>query len=270
MYQVAGISGRGRGELARVLATGRRFLTPADVAAELGVDTGTAARRLARWAEQGWVRRVRRGLYIDVPVHAPSPATWTQDPLVVAAQVWPGCYFTGWTAAGHWGLSEQAFRTTVLKTPGRVRAGTARLLDHDYLLAHVAGAALGWGLSTQWSDGVRLAFADPARTVIDCLDAPRLAGGIRHAGDILTAYLADRDPGLLVERAEEWGNRAVFKRLGYLAETLALDAPGLVAACQDRLSAGIADLDPDGPDRGRRVMRWRLRANVTVAGEGAS
>jgi predicted transcriptional regulator of viral defense system len=270
MSQVAGISGRGRGELARVLATGRRFVTPADVAAELGVDAGTAAKRLARWAEQGWVRRVRRGLYIDVPVQATNPATWGEDPLLVAAQVWPGCYFTGWTAASHWALSEQVFRTTVLKTSQRVRAASVRLLDHDYLLAHVAEPALGWGLSTQWQDGVRLRFADPARTVIDSLDTPRLAGGIRHAGDILTAYLAEHDPGALIAHGDRWGNRAVFKRLGFLVETLALEAPGLVAACQERLSTGISWLDPDGPDRGRRVMRWRLHANVTVVGEGAS
>lgn len=270
MSQMAGISGRGRADLARVLATGRRFLTPADVAAELGLDPGTAAKRLARWAEQGWVRRVRRGLYIDVPVQATNPAAWGEDPLLVATQVWPGCYFTGWTAASHWALSEQVFRTTVLKTPGRVRAVSVRWLDHDYLLAHVGEQGLGWGLSSQWQDGVRLRFADPARTVIDCLDTPRLAGGIRHAGDIVTAYVAEHDPALLVEHGDRWGNRTVFKRLGYLVETLALDAPGLVAACQDRLSAGVSVLDPEAGAGGRRVMRWRLRVNVAVVGEGAS
>jgi hypothetical protein len=35
-----------------VLVTSRRFLTPADVAAEFGLDPGTAAKWLARWAEQ--------------------------------------------------------------------------------------------------------------------------------------------------------------------------------------------------------------------------
>lgn len=256
--------------MARVLATGRRFLTPVDVAAELGVDARTAAKRLARWAEQGWVRRVRRGLYIDVPVQATDPARWSEDPLLVAAHVWPGCYFTGWTAANHWALSEQVFRTTVLKTPQRVRATTVRLLDHDYVCVHVAEAALGWGLSSHWQDGTRLWFADPARTVIDCLDAPRLAGGIRHVGDIVTTYLDEHDPQSLVEYGDRWGNHAVFKRLGYLVETLELPDPGIVAACRQRLSAGISALDPTGPDGGPRVMRWRLRTNVSVTREGAS
>ena len=49
------------------------------------------------------------------------------------------CYFTGWTAASHWALTDQVFRTTVLKTTARVRASSVRLLDHDYLLSHVDG-----------------------------------------------------------------------------------------------------------------------------------
>lgn len=51
----------------------------------------------------------------------------------VAATAWP-CYFTGRTAANEWALSDQVFRTTVLKTSARVRASAVRLLDHDYLI----------------------------------------------------------------------------------------------------------------------------------------
>lgn len=270
MSHSAGISGRGRAELARVLASGRRFIAPADVVNELRVDADTAAKKLARWAEDGWVRRVRRGLYIGVPVHATNPAAWSEDALLVAAQVWSPCYFTGWTSAGHWALTEQVFRTTVLRTSERVRAASIRLLDHDYLVGHVGESALTWGLSTEWQDGVRLRFADPARTVVDVLDTPRLAGGIRHAAEILTAYLDDHEPGPLIDYADRLGNRTVFKRLGYLVEALGLSAPGVVPACQDRLSSGISALDPDGPGAGRRAMRWRLLVNVTVMREGAS
>ena len=121
MSQPAGITGRGRAELAQVLASGRRFITPMDVVEALAVDADTAAKKLSRWAEEGWVRRVRRGLYIGVPVDATNPAAWSEDALLVAAAVWPPCYFTGWTSANHWSLTDQTFRTTVLKTTGRVR-----------------------------------------------------------------------------------------------------------------------------------------------------
>jgi predicted transcriptional regulator of viral defense system len=82
----------GRGELTRVLG-GRRFVTPADVAAELSVDSTAATQRLARRARGGWVRRVRRGLYIGVPVDASNPGAWSDEALVIAARVWDPCYF---------------------------------------------------------------------------------------------------------------------------------------------------------------------------------
>jgi predicted transcriptional regulator of viral defense system len=270
MLQPGGISGRGRAQLAQVLASGRRFITPTRVEEALGVDADAAAKKLARWAGDGWVRRVRRGLYIGVPVDVTNPSAWSEDALIVAAEVWSPCYFTGWTAAQHWALTEQTFRTTVLKTSKRVRTSSVRLLDHDYIVSHVGDDVMTWGLKTEWREDVRLYFADPALTVVDILDAPRLGGGIRHGAEILIAYLDDKDPARLIEYGDRRGNRAVFKRLGYLIETLDLDFPDLVSACQERLSSGISALDPDGPDGGRRAMRWGLRVNVTVVREGSS
>jgi predicted transcriptional regulator of viral defense system len=243
---------------------------PADVVKALGVDADTAAKKLSRWAADGWLRRARRGLYIPVPVDASSPAAWSEDALIVAAALWSPCYFSGWTAANHWGLTEQVFRTTVLKTTERVRASRVRLLDHDYLLTHISKEALEWGVKTEWWGEVRLSLADPARTVVDVLDTPRLGGGIRHSAEILAAYLNHHDAATLVAYGDRLGNRTMFKRVGYLAETLELDRPELVAACRERLSAGISLLDPDGPKAGRRLSRWGLQINVRVELTGAS
>jgi predicted transcriptional regulator of viral defense system len=260
---VAGTSSAGRSELARVLAGGRRFVTPSEASAVLGIDADSAAKKLSRWAQDGWLRRVRRGLYIGVPVEAADPESWSEDPLVVAAEVWP-CYFTGWTAASEWALTDQVFRTTVLKTTARVRAASVRLLDHDYLITSVAGADLAWGMKSQWHLERRLRFADPARTVIDILDSPKLGGGMRHGAEILAAYLDEHDPTTLIEYGDRAGNGAVFKRLGYCINALGRDPPDLVQACRDRVSAGVSALDPDGPSGGRIATHWNLRVNVTV------
>jgi len=229
-----------------------------------------AARKLAHWAEKGWLRRVRRGLYIPVPVEAEHPESWSQDAMVVAAAVWSPCYFSGWTAAAQWGLTEQVFRTTVVKTVRRVRRSEVRMLDSDYLLVHAVEQSMGWGLASVWQEEVRLRIADPARTMVDILDLPRIGGGIRHAAEILGSYLDEHDPQLLVEYADRLGNRAVFKRLGFLVEALGREEPELTAACLARRSAGVALLDPDGPRDGPRMPRWSIRANVHVAAESPS
>ena len=130
--------------------------------------------------------------------------------------------------------------------------------------------AMAWGIESVWHEEVRLQIADPARTVIDILDTPRIGGGVRHAAEILGAYLDDYDVLRLVEYGDRLGNRAVFKRLGYLVEALGRDEPDLIAACRARLSAGMALLDPDAPPDGPRVAAWGLRANVRVAPEAPS
>ncbi len=101
--------------------------------------------------------------------------------------------------------------------------------------------------------------------MIDILDEPRLGGGIRHGAEILVAYLGDRDPDRLIDYGDRLGNRTVFKRLGYLVESLGVGQPALITACRQRLSAGVSLLDPDGPREGRRVREWNLRANVHVS-----
>lgn len=259
-----GITGSGRAELTAVLGSEKRFITPDDVVEALMIDPDAAAKRLSRWAAEGWVRRVRRGLYIGVPVDAPDPGAWAEDAMLVATAVWSPCYFTGWTSASHWALSEQVFRTVALKTAKRVRTSRVQLLDQQYLLVHTSEGALKWGIKSEWHDETRLLFADPGRTVIDVLDDPGLAGGVRHAAEIASAFLDEYAPEILIDYAERNGNRTVFKRLGYLIEALGLDMPLLVNACQDRLPAGISALDPEGPRTGRRNMRWRLLVNATI------
>ena len=265
-----GISTAGRDELARVVGRGRRFVRPAEVAAALDVDQRTAAKKLAQWAEQGWLRRARRGLYIPVPVDAENPGAWSEHPWVVAAEVWPPCYVTGWTSANHWNLSEQVFRTTVIKTAARVRSSKVVVLDHEYLLRHAPESLFGWGIESEWIEETRVRIADPARTVIDVLDEPRLGGGIRHCAEILNEYLTAHDAGTLIDYGDRLGNRAVFKRLGYLVVASGEHYDDLVTACRERISSGISLLDPGGPDGGVRVAEWGLRVNAHIGAMDAS
>jgi predicted transcriptional regulator of viral defense system len=265
----AGISQSSRAELARVVR-GRRFVTPSDAGAALGIDKRRAARKLARWAGSGWLRRVRRGLYIPVPVDVEHPDVWSEDALVVASAVWEPCYFTGWTSANHWGLTEQTFRTVVLKTAARVRTSSQEILGSRYLINHSVPAQMDWGMSTVWLEDVRIQMADPARTVIDCFDAPRLGGGIRHCADILSTYMAERDTGTLIEYGDRLGNRAVFKRIGYVLDQIGFGDRSLARASLDRVSAGISMLDPSGPPGGTRDAKWSLRVNGYIALDDAS
>jgi predicted transcriptional regulator of viral defense system len=262
---VSGISAEGRARLAAV-TSGRRFVTPADAGVALGVSSTSAARLLARFAEQGWLRRVRRGLYVPVPVDAASPASWNEDALLIADELFSPCLFTGWTAAREWGMTEQVFRTTVVKTAARVRAADRVVAGYEFLLARAAPDALVWGARSVWREERRLRFADPTRVVVDALDDPRLVGGIGMAAELLLVLLSDDvdAPARLVAYAEQSGNGSVFKRLGFLVERLRPDLAELVEGCRERLPSGVTLLDPTAPRGGARSAPWGLFVNVPV------
>ena len=78
--------------------------------------------------------------------------------------------------------------------------------------------------------------------------------------DIFCEYLRSEhiDLRLIVDYCERIGNRAVFKRLGILAEWHMLDNLELIAICRERMSKGYSKLDP-ALESERIVTRWRLR-----------
>ena len=107
---------------------------------------------------------------------------------------------------------------------------------------------------------------DRAQVVIDVLDAPEVGGGGRQTLDIVRAYWrrADADPQALLDLATRLGRGSVFKRLGFTAERFGNPGTKWLDRCRDRLSAGVALLDPAGPKRGPIISRWRLRINLPL------
>lgn len=81
---------------------------------------------------------------------------------------------------------------------------------------------------------------------------------------MLTTYVAEHERRTLLDYAQRLGNAAVFKRLGHLCDRLALADDRFLEECEQRLSAGIALLDPSAPERGERDTRWRVRVNTRV------
>ena len=259
--ELGGLSARRRRDLATLFGAGQRTVTVDAAAAALGVSRESAARRLSAWASRGWLRRVRRGLYIAVPVDAPDPATWSEDPWYLADVVWEPCYIAGWSAANHWALTDQVFRSTVVATAQRVRRVDQELASTSYVVHHVGADRLKWGLVGEWRGDRRIKVSGQERTVADMLSDPALGGGIRHTMEVLDALLSVRGLKDLVGALERLGNGAAIKRLGYLLEMLGYDT----AALDRPLTSGFPLLDPSLPAEGSRSPRWRLRINADVS-----
>jgi predicted transcriptional regulator of viral defense system len=229
-----------------------------DAAAQtLRLDRPAAAKLLARWCKQGWLRRIGHGLYVPVPLDLASSEQVVEDPWVLIPTLFGQCYIGGWTAAHHWELTEQLFNATVVFTTRRISEKRVTAQGVAFLLHHAAKKRL-FGLKPIWRGTVRVSVSDPARTLIDMMAMPDTGGGIDHVAECVGAYLKTSSPDrkLLIGYAEQFGNGAVFKRLGFLAETRFHDQE-LTAACRERLTQGYARLDPALPCP-RLVTAWRL------------
>ena len=247
----------------------RRFSGPfsvGDAAEALKIEPTRARRLLAQFVTQGWLARIRRNVYRTVPLGATAPSEWREDPWLVAAHTFAPCYLAGWTACEHWGLTEQLFRDIVVVTNRLVRHREVEIQGTRYLL-NVRRSGAFFGLQNIWRAQVAVPMSDPTRTVLDLLDRPALAGGVRSMGDMLGAYFqsSHRNDVLLAEYAKKLGNRTVYKRLGYLIETLSIHSEELLKVCRERMSSGVSLIEPSGSKTGPILKRWNLRLNVEVA-----
>ncbi len=239
--------------------------TVQDAAKVLAVDHRRAGRLLRYLAERGWLSRIRRGLYTTVPLGATEPSAWRDDPWAIAVRVFAPCYIGGWSAAEHWSLTEQVFRSVVVMTARPVRASSLDIQSQAFRLKHVPKNRQ-FGTTVVWRERIPINVSDPSRTILDVLDDPPLGGGIRHVAGVLHEYWSGdlRDENLLVDYAFRLGNRTVFKRLGFLLERLQIEAAGAIRVCLDNLSSGLSALDPSVKRKGRIVKRWNLRVNINL------
>ena len=116
-----GISGRNRAYL-ETLHRGLREPFGSEEAAEiLELSRERASRLLRHLAAQGWLARVKQGLYTPVPLEARTSGDWIEDPWLVASKTFEPCFIGGWSACEHWGLTEQIFNEIAVVAAKRIR-----------------------------------------------------------------------------------------------------------------------------------------------------
>jgi len=258
MEELGGIGKLDRERLSAVLRGAKGTISVPQTAQVLGVSQTEAAKMLSRWSKKGWLSRVKRGLYVPVPLESRSADVALEDPWLIADKLYAPCYIGGWSAAEHWDLTEQIFRTVVVLTAQTPRERNPVIKGTQFLLCSVNEEKL-FGLKSVWHGQVKVSVSDPTRTILDMLAEPRLGGGVRSVQDMLQNYLGspEKKLDLLIEYADKLGNGAVFKRLGYLLERNAPDEKSIIEKCAQRLTKGLAKLDPKSKND-KLVTRWRL------------
>lgn len=248
---------KGKERLARVIRKAPDLVHVDDVMAALDVTRIEAAKLLARWNQQGYLRRIRRGVYTPISLTAIHHEQVLDDPWLVVPEFFSPGYVGGWSAAEHWDLTEQIFRSLCVFTTRKVRRRQHVIQGVQFVVRHIQEKSL-FGTKTVWHGRRKVLVSDPHKTIVDMLADPSSGGGIEHVTECLRNYLKSRefDPSTLLQYAQRLDNGAVIKRLGFLLEWLQVDGD-LARNCLKLLTTGLVKLDPALPAN-RVITRWRL------------
>lgn len=138
MNTLAGLGKLDRKQVTALLRKTQGTITVKEAASILGISQQAAAMRLARWRSSGWLSRIKRGVYIPVPLESMTADIPLEDPWVIAEKLYHPCYMGGWSAGEYWGLTEQIFRTicyqnhTKTKKPSPRHQWKSLYVNHDF------------------------------------------------------------------------------------------------------------------------------------------
>ncbi len=247
-----------RGQLASVLRACSGTISVEQAAKALRLPPTETAKTLARWAKQGWLSRVLRGLYVPVPLTNRTSEVSLEDPWLIAERLFSPGYIGGWSAAEHWGMTEQIYRSILVMTTRKPRNRKPVIKGTAFVLRSIQPGSL-FGTKSVWRGQIKVSVSDPSRTVLDLMDDPLLGGGIRPSTDMFQHYLGSehKNMKLLLEYAERLQSGAAIKRLGFLLERYAPQEAEIITACRAQMTQGNVKLDTSLP-ADRLITAWRL------------
>ena len=259
-----------REKISRLLREAGDVISIERAAAILDLSPAATAKTLGRWCQQGWLKRVRHGVYAPVPVEAEKPDQVLEDVWGFIPELFGQAYIAGWSAAEHWDLTEQIFNDLCVFTADPVAKRHQAIHTVSMMVAH-RSADTHFGTRAVWRKDRKVLVSDPTKTIIDMLATPWAGGGIQHVIDCLRVYCRSDlyQEHLLLDYAVRLNNGAVFKRLGFLISRLLGENHSVPEACAKHLTQGKVQLDP-GRKGTRLITAWQLFVPSTFTIEGAS
>jgi predicted transcriptional regulator of viral defense system len=215
-----------------------------------------------RMAKKGVLERVGRGVYWIRPLRALAARASSSASVLVASLLADEPYYLG----GLWGLtfhrlSQQQYTSRIDAFVQRRRR--SRALGHAQIRFHVLKpAALKIGVISTRIEGVTVNLSDAERTVLDLLDSPELAGGLRIALPLVEQSLDKIDTKKLIQQAIEVSRSSTCQRLGILLERAGISRRALTPL--HRRTKGTTSrlsMIPSRPRHGRLNMRWNVVEN---------
>ena len=259
MGTLSGIGKKSRNRLKVVIEASKGLLTPEFVSKVLLLSRFEAARLLSRWNKAGWLKRVKRGVYLPVQLETDPDEIAIENSWQIAEKIFSPGYIGGFSAIKYWDFSEQIFENTDYFTVKQVPSRTVIYGGIKFKLKTIRPYKI-FGTKTVWRDSVKIQISDSSKTIIDLLDDPALGGGMRVIKDFFIEYWKSeyRNIDLLINYAGKMKNKTIFKRLGFLLETGEFLDPETINRLREKISSGYSDFDTTMKNI-HFIRKWNLK-----------
>jgi len=210
---------------------------------------------------KGWLKRLKRGVYMVLPLKAGVEGHFSEHPFLLATHLARPAVISYWSALNYYGYTEQIPGTVFVSTTMKKRSQNITILGIRFKFVLLSREKL-FGAQKAWVDSVSIQITDPERTVLDAFDHPEYCGGMVESCKATMNVWADLDRQKLLEYLDRMRNSSVAKRLGFVLEMFDLTEESFIKSLVERVRKGYSRLDPSAPAQGRYVSRWNLQVNI--------
>lgn len=225
-----------------------------------------AVKMLTNLVKKKWVLKLKRGLYINVPldIGVKGADSFILHNFVIASKLVESYYIGYWSALNHYGFSDQIPSTTFIAAL-KAKKGL-KIFDTSYLFVQVSESKF-FGTSNIKIDGEKVKISNKNKTIADCLDHPGHGGGIDEIARSIYFSIEEIDIEKIVKYALKMGNLTIIKRFGYILDTCSLIEKYKIIFDKIELSKGYSLFDPLSPKKGYYDKKWLLLINKDIKPE---
>ncbi len=214
---------------------------------------------LSRLEQQGRIERIEKGKYMVIPLGV-EKGKYTLNEFTLGNIVVDPCIIAYWSALHHHGLTEQIPLTIFIQTTSRKKKQNLKIFGIPYKIIRVKPEKI-FGTEKLWLDETEILITNKEKTIVDCLDKPKYAGGIIEVAKALQEKSIDLEK--IKDYAIELNNSAVTRRLGYLCDKLEIPIELDYNKMKKYLKKvrNYIPLDPTMPHEGSKDTKWQVIVN---------
>jgi len=164
---------------------------------------------------KGWLSRLLPGRYMLLPPEHGPENLGENNVLALASAVIKPSYVGGGRAASFHGFTTQKPMSVAVAS---LRQVPTQLIEGTKVRFVKVAERKFFGFATYQLHGREVSISTPAKTVVDCVDRPELAGGPAEVARIVAGAASSVEPHELLAVALRMKSKALWQRLGFLAD----------------------------------------------------